>query len=300
MGRPLPLTAQYQLTTFPQTLGTIAVCTAGNKPTALYTHMHNKHYVYRADGLARRPTGASGSTNQFLYKFRTSSSSWGPSAPLSYPWGRLAPSHWSCSEGYVWSRNKFRPKRESRQAKRRHPALRGLRHIIQVVWNGTPYRRVNSPQRFETWQCLQLQSQWTTWIMWPQTGSNVLKILLQFKSVTAHNYQCYNAITVTTSSYIYMFWSSLTHHKGTLQVVQSDRPVQWSLNVERPETLQGGIYHHHHHHLLFFDNNRAIHGQQHCYHHVTTVNQRLLLQLIGFWWWARGCPKHVELYLNDK
>jgi len=22
--------------------------------------------------------------------------------------------------------------------------------------------------------------------------------------------------------------------------------------------------------------------------------------LIGSWWWARGCPKHVELYLNDK
>jgi hypothetical protein len=42
------------------------------------------------------------------------------------------------------------------------------------------------------------------------------------------------------------------------------------------------------------------HDQQHWYHHVPTVNQRLLLQLIGYWWWARGCPKHVELYLNDK
>jgi hypothetical protein len=29
-------------------------------------------------------------------------------------------------------------------------------------------------------------------------------------------------------------------------------------------------------------------------------NQRLLLQLIGSWWCARWCPKHVELYLNDK
>jgi len=45
---------------------------------------------------------------------------------------------------------------------------------------------------------------------------------------------------------------------------------------------------------------RTDHGQQHCYHHAPTVNQRLLLQLIGFWWWARGCPKHVDLYLDDK
>jgi hypothetical protein len=45
---------------------------------------------------------------------------------------------------------------------------------------------------------------------------------------------------------------------------------------------------------------RTDHDQQHCYHYVPTVNQRLLLQLIGSWWWARGCPKHVELYLNDK
>jgi hypothetical protein len=45
---------------------------------------------------------------------------------------------------------------------------------------------------------------------------------------------------------------------------------------------------------------RTDHDQQHCYHHVPTVNQRLLLQLIGSWWWARWCPKHVELYLNDK
>jgi len=45
---------------------------------------------------------------------------------------------------------------------------------------------------------------------------------------------------------------------------------------------------------------RPDHDQQHCYHHVPTVNQRLLLQLISSWWWAWGCPKHVELYLNDK
>jgi len=45
---------------------------------------------------------------------------------------------------------------------------------------------------------------------------------------------------------------------------------------------------------------RPDHDQQHCYHHVPTVNQRLLLQLLSSWWWARGCPKHVELYLNDK
>jgi hypothetical protein len=48
------------------------------------------------------------------------------------------------------------------------------------------------------------------------------------------------------------------------------------------------------------DAGRPDHDQQHCYHHVPTVNQRLLLQLISSWWWARGCPKHVELYLNDK
>ena len=36
------------------------------------------------------------------------------------------------------------------------------------------------------------------------------------------------------------------------------------------------------------------------YHHVPTVNQRRLLQLISSWWWAWGCPKHVELYLNDR
>ena len=45
---------------------------------------------------------------------------------------------------------------------------------------------------------------------------------------------------------------------------------------------------------------RPDHDQQHCYHHIPTVNQRLLLQLFGSWWWARGCLKHVELYLNDK
>jgi len=31
-----------------------------------------------------------------------------------------------------------------------------------------------------------------------------------------------------------------------------------------------------------------------------TVNQRRLLQFISSWWWARGCPKHVEMYLNDE
>jgi hypothetical protein len=44
---------------------------------------------------------------------------------------------------------------------------------------------------------------------------------------------------------------------------------------------------------------RPDHDKRHCYHHVPTVNRRLL-QLIGSWWWAWGCPKHVELYLNDK
>jgi len=44
---------------------------------------------------------------------------------------------------------------------------------------------------------------------------------------------------------------------------------------------------------------RPYHDQQHCYRHIPTVNQRLLLQLSS-WWWAWGCPKHVELYLNDK
>ena len=39
---------------------------------------------------------------------------------------------------------------------------------------------------------------------------------------------------------------------------------------------------------------------EHCYHHVPTVNQRRLLQLISSWWWAWGCPKPVELYLNDR
>jgi hypothetical protein len=33
---------------------------------------------------------------------------------------------------------------------------------------------------------------------------------------------------------------------------------------------------------------------------VPTVNQRRLLLLISSWWWAWGCPKHVELYLNDR
>jgi hypothetical protein len=45
---------------------------------------------------------------------------------------------------------------------------------------------------------------------------------------------------------------------------------------------------------------RTDHDQRHCYHHVPTVNQRQLLQFIRSWWWARGCPKHVELYLNDE
>jgi len=45
---------------------------------------------------------------------------------------------------------------------------------------------------------------------------------------------------------------------------------------------------------------RHDHDQQYCYHHVPTVNQRWLLQLIRSWWWAWGCPKHVELYLNDR
>ena len=75
IGWPLLITAQYQLTAFLQKLDIIAVCTAGNNPTAVYPYTHNKHYVYRADGLAWRPTGASGSNNQSLYKFRTSSSS---------------------------------------------------------------------------------------------------------------------------------------------------------------------------------------------------------------------------------
>ena len=42
-------------------------------------------------------------------------------------------------------------------------------------------------------------------------------------------YQCYNAIALTTSSCMYMFLASLTHHQGTLQVVQSDLPVHWCL-----------------------------------------------------------------------
>jgi len=33
---------------------------------------------------------------------------------------------------------------------------------------------------------------------------------------------------------------------------------------------------------------------------VPTVNQRRLLQLISSWWWTWECPKHIELYLNDK
>jgi hypothetical protein len=45
---------------------------------------------------------------------------------------------------------------------------------------------------------------------------------------------------------------------------------------------------------------RTDHDQQHCYHHVPAVNQRRLLQLISSWWWAWKCPKHVELYLNDR
>jgi len=45
---------------------------------------------------------------------------------------------------------------------------------------------------------------------------------------------------------------------------------------------------------------RSDHDQQHCYHLVPTVNQRLLLQLLNSWRRAWGCPKHVELYLNDK
>jgi hypothetical protein len=45
---------------------------------------------------------------------------------------------------------------------------------------------------------------------------------------------------------------------------------------------------------------RSDHDKQHRYHHVPTVNQRLLLQLLSSWWWAWRCPKHVELYLNDK
>jgi hypothetical protein len=44
---------------------------------------------------------------------------------------------------------------------------------------------------------------------------------------------------------------------------------------------------------------RSDYDQQHCYHHVPTLNQRRLLQFISSWWWVWGCPKHVELYLND-
>ena len=42
------------------------------------------------------------------------------------------------------------------------------------------------------------------------------------------------------------------------------------------------------------------HNQRHCYLHVSTVNRRRLLQFISSWWWSRGCPKYVDLYLNDK
>jgi len=51
-------------------------------------------------------------------------------------------------------------------------------------------------------------------------------------------YQCYNAITFATSSYMYMFRTSLAHHRGELQVLQSDRPVHWCLDIERPETFR--------------------------------------------------------------
>jgi len=45
---------------------------------------------------------------------------------------------------------------------------------------------------------------------------------------------------------------------------------------------------------------RTDHDQRHCYHHVPPVGRRRLLQFISSWWWAWGCPKHVELYLNDE
>ena len=45
---------------------------------------------------------------------------------------------------------------------------------------------------------------------------------------------------------------------------------------------------------------RTDRDQRHRYHYVPTVNQRRLLQFISSWWWAWGCPKHVELYLNDE
>jgi hypothetical protein len=45
---------------------------------------------------------------------------------------------------------------------------------------------------------------------------------------------------------------------------------------------------------------QSDHDQQHCHHHVPTVNQMRLLQLISSWWWAWRCPKHAELYLNDR
>jgi len=36
------------------------------------------------------------------------------------------------------------------------------------------------------------------------------------------------------------------------------------------------------------------------YHHISTEDQRRLLQFKSSWWWERGCPKHVELYLDDE
>jgi len=35
-----------------------------------------------------------------------------------------------------------------------------------------------------------------------------------------------------------MFRTSLTNHQGELQVLKSDRPIHWYLDVERPETFR--------------------------------------------------------------
>ena len=48
---------------------------------------------------------------------------------------------------------------------------------------------------------------------------------------------------------MYVFRTSITHHQGVLEVAQSEHPVHWCLDVEPPETLQGGIYSYNHHGL---------------------------------------------------
>jgi hypothetical protein len=95
--------------------------------------------------------------------------------------------------------------------------------------------------------------------------------------------------------------------RKTFQVSVNTRRSSDYINISVPPVVHDGRSEMIYHHLWIkkransttTKNGALNHDQQHCYLHVPTVNQRRLVQLISSWWWAWGCPKHVELYLND-